>query len=69
MLQTAARGGFGMRNILITGGAGFVGRRLVRQFLEEGNEVHVVDCIHLATANSRQSSILSEITPGEADRP
>jgi nucleoside-diphosphate-sugar epimerase len=34
-----------MRKILITGGAGFVGRHFVRQFLENGDEVHAVDCI------------------------
>jgi GDP-L-fucose synthase len=32
-----------MRKILITGGAGFVGRHFVRHFLENGDEVHVVD--------------------------
>src|SRR4051812_17482291 len=32
-----------MRKILITGGAGFVGRRFTRYFLEAGDEVHVVD--------------------------
>ena len=45
MVQTAARRGSGMRKILITGGAGFVGRRFVRHFLGEGDEVHVVDSI------------------------
>jgi nucleoside-diphosphate-sugar epimerase len=34
-----------MRKILITGGAGFVGRHFVRHFLENGDEVHAVDCI------------------------
>lgn len=32
-----------MRNILVTGGAGFVGRRFCRRFLEQGDEVHCVD--------------------------
>ncbi|MEA2778748.1 MAG: UDP-glucose 4-epimerase [Rhodospirillaceae bacterium] len=32
-----------MRKILITGGAGFVGRHFTRHFLEAGDEVHVVD--------------------------
>ena len=34
-----------MRKILITGGAGFVGRHFVRHFLENGDEVHAVDCV------------------------
>lgn len=34
-----------MRKILITGGAGFVGRRFTRRFLESGDEVHIVDPI------------------------
>lgn len=34
-----------MRKILITGGAGFVGRHFVRRFLEAGDEVHCVDSI------------------------
>ncbi len=32
-----------MRKVLITGGAGFVGRHFVRRFLELGDEVHAVD--------------------------
>lgn len=34
-----------MKKILITGGAGFVGRHFTRQLLEDGHEVHVVDPI------------------------
>ena len=34
-----------MRKILITGGAGFVGRHFVKHFLERGDEVHAVDCV------------------------
>ena len=34
-----------MRKILVTGAAGFVGRHFVRQFLEDGDEVHAVDCV------------------------
>lgn len=32
-----------MRKILITGGAGFVGRRFCKRFLDAGDEVHCVD--------------------------
>lgn len=32
-----------MRKILVTGGAGFVGRHITRHFLDCGDEVHVVD--------------------------
>jgi nucleoside-diphosphate-sugar epimerase len=32
-----------MKKVLITGGAGFVGRRFVRRFLDVGDEVHCVD--------------------------
>ena len=34
-----------MKKILITGGAGFVGRHFVRHFLQNGDEVHCVDNI------------------------
>ena len=34
-----------MHKILVTGGAGFVGRHMVRRLLEAGNEVHAVDCV------------------------
>lgn len=34
-----------MARVLITGGAGFVGRRFTRHFLEQGDEVHVVDSL------------------------
>jgi nucleoside-diphosphate-sugar epimerase len=32
-----------MKKILITGGAGFVGRRFVKRYLDSGDEVHCVD--------------------------
>jgi len=38
-----------MRKILITGGAGFVGRHFTRHFLEAGDEVHVVDSLEKHT--------------------
>jgi GDP-L-fucose synthase len=32
-----------MRKVLVTGGAGFVGRNLIKRLLEQGDEVHCVD--------------------------
>lgn len=34
-----------MRKVLVTGGAGFVGRRLVKRLLDIGEEVHCVDSL------------------------
>ena len=34
-----------MKNVLITGGAGFVGRHFVKHFLDQGDKVHCVDNI------------------------
>ena len=34
-----------MRKVLVTGGAGFVGRRLVKRLLDLGDEVHCVDSL------------------------
>ncbi len=34
-----------MGKILVTGGAGFVGRHVVKRILELGHEVHAVDCV------------------------
>lgn len=38
-----------MKKILITGGAGFVGRRFVKRFLDAGDEVHCVDPVVVDT--------------------
>ena len=32
-----------MKNIVVTGGAGFIGHHVVMQLLEKGNRVHVLD--------------------------
>jgi GDP-L-fucose synthase len=34
-----------MLKILVTGAAGFVGRHIVKRFLDAGDQVHAVDCI------------------------
>jgi GDP-L-fucose synthase len=34
-----------MRKILVTGAAGFVGRHVVKRWLESGDAVHAVDCL------------------------
>jgi GDP-L-fucose synthase len=34
-----------VRKVLVTGGAGFVGRHVVGRLLEAGDEVHAVDCV------------------------
>ncbi len=34
-----------MKKILITGGAGFVGRHFVKHFLDAGDQVYAIDCI------------------------
>jgi len=38
-----------MRKALVTGGAGFVGRHLIKRLLEEGYEVHCVDSLMQGT--------------------
>jgi GDP-L-fucose synthase len=38
-----------MRKILITGGAGFVGRHFAKRFLDAGDQVCVVDCLAAKT--------------------
>ena len=38
-----------MKKILVTGGAGFVGRHIIERHLKLGNEVHCVDNLSLFT--------------------
>lgn len=45
-------------NILITGGAGFIGSHLVKKFIDDGNEVYVVD--NLLTGNKKNISDLEQ---------
>jgi GDP-L-fucose synthase len=45
-----------MRKVLITGGAGFVGRHFTRRFLELGDEVHVPDNIARHTGGLHPAS-------------
>lgn len=42
-----------MDKVLITGGAGFVGRHVTRRMLQGGHEVHVVDSVAPATGGIR----------------
>ena len=39
-------------NILVTGGAGFIGSNLVKHLVEEGNTVTVVDNFHTGSRNN-----------------
>ena len=54
-----------MRKILITGGAGFVGRRFCRRFLDAGDEVHCVDPIAADTGGIDPSGRWPLFAPNE----
>jgi nucleoside-diphosphate-sugar epimerase len=54
-----------MRKILITGAAGFVGRRFVRRFLEMGDEVHAVDSIVANTGGIHPDGVWPLFDPRE----
>jgi GDP-L-fucose synthase len=45
-----------MRKVLVTGGAGFVGRHLVKRLLDAGDEVHCVDNIEPLTGGIAPAS-------------
>ena len=45
-----------MKKILITGGAGFVGRRFCKRFLDAGDEVHCVDPVAADTGGIKPDS-------------
>ena len=45
-----------MSKVLITGGAGFVGRHFTRHFLDRGDQVHVVDSIEAGTGGIAPNS-------------
>ncbi|HUF08205.1 MAG TPA: NAD(P)-dependent oxidoreductase [Rhodothermales bacterium] len=56
-----------MRKILVTGGAGFVGRHFVRRLLERGDEVHCVDNIAEFTGAVHPSAGWPLFDPREFD--
>lgn len=56
-----------MNKILITGGAGFVGRHFTRRFLELGDEVHCVDCVAPRTGGISPSSQWPLFDPRDYD--
>ena len=54
-----------MKKILITGGAGFVGRRFCKRFLDEGHEVHCVDPIAADTGGLDPENAWPLYSPGD----
>ena len=57
-----------MAKVLITGGAGFVGRHFTRRLLERGHEVHVVDPIAPLTGGIAPSDGWPLFEPRDYDR-
>jgi nucleoside-diphosphate-sugar epimerase len=54
-----------MRKILITGGAGFVGRHFCKAFLDRGDEVHCVDSIEPLTGGIDVAAGWPLFNPGD----
>jgi GDP-L-fucose synthase len=54
-----------VRKILITGGAGFVGRRFCKRFLDAGDEVHCVDPVAADTGGLDPASGWPLYTPND----
>lgn len=57
-----------MKKILITGGAGFVGRRFCKRFLDAGDEVHCVDSLAAGTGGIDPSGGWPLYQPGDYER-
>jgi GDP-L-fucose synthase len=57
-----------MKKVLITGGAGFVGRHFVGRFLEQGAEVHCVDNIAPFTGGKHPNDGWPLFDPRDFDR-
>lgn len=54
-----------MKKVLVTGAAGFVGRHMVRRLLDDGAEVHAVDCIAEFTGGIDPAKIWPLFDPRE----
>ncbi|MCX8028040.1 MAG: dTDP-glucose 4,6-dehydratase [Thermodesulfovibrionales bacterium] len=56
-----------IQKILVTGGAGFIGSEFVRQALERGYRVVVIDCLTYAGDKKRLKDVFNEIVFYESD--
>ena len=51
--------------ILVKGGAGFISNHLVKTFVEQGNEVIIID--NFSRGNNLEKEILDSLTPANSD--